>query len=182
MVFGGTGDDTFQWDPGDGNDTVEGEAGNDRMIFNGSAIAEILAFSANGPRLLFTRNVGNVVMDANGIERFDLQALGGADAITVNSLAGTNVTQVNVELAGTLGGATGDAQADVVTVNGTDLPDTFNVAANAGVVEVFGLAAQVRILHPEVASDNLTINGLGGVDIFNIGPGITTLIGLTTNQ
>ena len=32
----GAGNDTFQWDPGDGNDVVEGQAGTDRLLFNGS--------------------------------------------------------------------------------------------------------------------------------------------------
>src|SRR4051812_32908388 len=36
----GAGDDTFQWDPGDASDTVEGQAGTDTMQFNGANIAE----------------------------------------------------------------------------------------------------------------------------------------------
>src|SRR5262249_4224519 len=59
----GAGDDTFQWDPGDGSDTVEGQDGADRMVFNGSAATESFEASANGQRLRFTRNVGNIVMD-----------------------------------------------------------------------------------------------------------------------
>jgi hypothetical protein len=47
---------------------------------------------------------------------------------------------------------------------------------------VSGLAATVRILHPEVANDDVIINGLGGVDDIITGPGVTTLIGVTVNQ
>src|SRR5262249_57825800 len=36
VVFGGAGDDTVSWDPGDGSDVIEGEAGTDRLVFNGS--------------------------------------------------------------------------------------------------------------------------------------------------
>ena len=36
----GAGDDTFVWDPGDGSDIVEGQDGNDTMVFNGAAAAE----------------------------------------------------------------------------------------------------------------------------------------------
>ena len=36
----GAGDDRFQWDPGDGSDTVEGQGGNDQLDFNGSNIGE----------------------------------------------------------------------------------------------------------------------------------------------
>ena len=34
----GAGDDVFQWDPGDGSDTVEGQSGSDTMVFNGANI------------------------------------------------------------------------------------------------------------------------------------------------
>ena len=89
----GAGDDVFQWDPGDGSDTVEGQDGTDTMLFNGSNIAEIFEASANGGRVLFTRNVGNIVMDLNDVEKIDLNALGGADTIVVNNLAGTDVNR-----------------------------------------------------------------------------------------
>ena len=46
----GAGDDVFQWDPGDGSDTVEGEAGPDRMLFNGAGVGETMDVSANGGR------------------------------------------------------------------------------------------------------------------------------------
>ena len=85
----GTGDDTFVWNPGDGSDTVEGQAGTDRMLFNGSNVNEIINLSANGSRARLTRDVGNVVMDMNGVERVDVNALGGADTITVGDLSGT---------------------------------------------------------------------------------------------
>lgn len=174
--FLGPGNDTFQWDPGDGNDTVEGQDGHDVVLFNGSNTNEIYDFSANGSRLRFTRNVGNVVLDANGIEQFDLRALGGADIATVNDLSGTDVSVVNIDLAGTLGGTSGDAQPDTVNVNGTELPDTIHVAANAGAVEVSGLAAFVRIRHSEAANDTLIVNGLGGDDVITVGPGVGALI------
>src|SRR5262249_29962892 len=117
VVFLGAGGDVFQWDPGDGNDTVEGQDGFDAMIFNGNGVSEIFDVSANGQRVRFTRNVGNIVMDLNDVERIDLNALGGADTITVNDLTGTDVLQVNIHLEGTPNG--GDGQADTGIVNGT---------------------------------------------------------------
>lgn len=178
----GAGDDTFIWDPGDGSDTVEGEAGADRMIFNGANASENIDLSANGTRLRFFRDVGSITMDLDGVERVDFNALGGADNVVVNDLSGTDVTQVNVDLAGTLGGDTGDGQPDVVTVNGTAAADTINVAAGAGAVLVSGLQASVRITHSEAASDQLIVNGLGGVDTITSGPGVAALIMLTINQ
>jgi len=181
-IFAGAGDDTVQWDPGDGSDIVEGQAGIDTLLFNGSAGAEIFQVSANGGPVVFTRNLGNILMDLDDVEALDLNMLGGVDALTVNPLNGTDMTSVNVDLASTIGGAAGDAAIDTITLNGTAAADTFNITANAGIVSVAGVGIVVRIEHPEVANDDLIINGLGGVDIFNLGAGVTTLIGVTTNQ
>ena len=181
-VFLGAGNDTFQWDPGDGSDVVEGQAGTDTLLFNGSNGDEIFTASANGGRVLFTRNLGTIVMDLDDIETLDLNALGGIDTLTVNPLTGTDLTTVNVDLASTIGGTAGDAAVDTVIVNGTALVDTFNITANAGIVSVSGPGALVRIEHPEVANDDLIINGLGGTDIFIVGAGVAALIGVTTNQ
>ena len=163
-AFLGEGNDVFQWDPGDGSDTVEGQDGTDTMRFNGSAANEIFAVSANGGRALFTRNVGNIVMDLSDVERIDLNALGGADSVVVNDLSGTDVTQVNVNLAGTLGGTAGDAQADTVTVNGTNGNNIIDVFGAGTSVSVLGLSAQVNVTASEGANDTLVINGLGGDD------------------
>ena len=95
----GAGDDTFVWNPGDDNDTLEGQAGFDTMLFNGANVAENIDISANGGRVLFFRDIANVVMDLNDVEAIDFNALGGADTIVVNDLSGTDVTEVNTDLA-----------------------------------------------------------------------------------
>lgn len=176
----GAGDDTFQWDPGDGSDTLEGQAGNDTLRFNGSAANELLDVSANGSRVRFTRNIGAVVMDCDDIENLGLNALGGTDVVTVNDLGGTDLAGIEADLAGP--GGVGDALVDTVIVNGTPSADTISLVAAAGAVEVSGLAALVRVTHPEPANDELVVNGLGGPDTIIIGPGVTTLIGVTAND
>ena len=160
----GAGDDTFVWDPGDGSDTVEGQGGADTMRFNGANVAEQVDLSANGRRLKFFRVQGNITMDTRGVERVDFNALGGADLVTVNDLSGTDVNDVNVDLAGTLGGATGDGQPDRVVVNATDRDDAIDVSGDARVVKVSGLAPTIKILHSEVANDRLEVNTLAGTD------------------
>ena len=95
----GAGDDTFVWNPGDDNDTIEGQAGFDTMLFNGANVSENVDISANGGRVLFTRDIANVTMDSNDVESIDFNALGGVDNINVNDLSGTDVTEVNVNLA-----------------------------------------------------------------------------------
>ena len=76
MAFLGAGDDVFQWDPGDGSDTVEGQDGTDTMLFNGANISENIDISANGGRVRFTRDVGNITMDLNDVEAHRLQRPG----------------------------------------------------------------------------------------------------------
>ena len=101
VAFLGNGDDTFVWDPGDGSDTIEGQNGTDTMLFNGANVAEQVDLSANGNRLRFFRDIANITMDTDGVERVDFNALGGADVVTVNDLTGTDVDgAVNVDLAG----------------------------------------------------------------------------------
>jgi hypothetical protein len=175
-MFGGAGNDTLVWDPGDANDLVEGQTGNDTMEFNGAGGNEAFEASAVAGRLRFTRNVGNIVMDVGGTETVDLRALGGVDTAVVNDLTGTGVTKVNVDLAGAIGGGAGDAAADTITVNGTNGPDSVAVAANAGVVDVTGLFTAIGISHSEVANDLLAIHGLGGDDDVLIGGGVAALI------
>ena len=159
----GPGDDSFVWDPGDGSDSIEGGLGADTMVFNGAAASETVDLSANGDRLRFSRSPANITMDTHGVEKVDFNALGGADTVTVNDLTGTGVKNVNVDLAGALGGTTGDGQIDRVVVNGTPLNDAINGAGDASGVTVSGLPTQVAISHQE-PTDQLFVQGLGGND------------------
>jgi Ca2+-binding RTX toxin-like protein len=143
---------------------VEGSTGTDTMLFNGSAIAEIFEAAANGGRVRFTRNVGSIVMDLDDMERIDLNALGGADTVVVNTLNGTDVKQVNVNLAGTLGGSAGDGAADVVIANATNGKDAITVSGAGTGLTVTGLPALLKIANSEGANDSLVINALGGND------------------
>jgi Ca2+-binding RTX toxin-like protein len=159
----GAGDDIFVWDPGDGSDTIEGNDGSDTMVFNGAAASETVDLSANGARLRFFRSPANITMDTHGVEQVDFNALGGADTVTVNDLSATDVKNVDVDLAGTLGGVTGDGQADRVTVIGTPVHDAIAAAGDASGITVSGLATQVAIQHQE-SLDQLFILGVGGDD------------------
>jgi len=160
----GAGDDTFVWDPGDGSDKIEGQDGTDTMRFNGANVSEQVDLSANGSRLKLFRTQANITMDTAGVERVDFNALGGADLITINDLSGTDVSNVNVDLAGTLGGATGDGQPDSVVVNATNGDDTIKVNGDATEVTAKGVDPFVAIFHAEAANDRLAINTLAGTD------------------
>ncbi len=177
----GAGDDTFVWSPGDGSDTVEGQDGTDKMVFNGANVAEHIDVSANGPRVRFTRDVANITMDLNGVERVDFNALGGADQVVVNDLTGTDLKQVNIDLAAPAGSGTGDGAADSVVVNGTGNADNIVVSGGAGGVTVAGLSATVKITGAEGALDGLTVNAQGGDDVVNASGLAAGRINLTLN-
>jgi Ca2+-binding RTX toxin-like protein len=106
-------------------------------------------------------------------------ALGGADTITVNDLTGTDVTDVNLDLAGTPG--SGDGQADTVVVNGTDAADSLRISGSGSTVAVAGLSASVHITHAEGANDSLQVNGLGGDDTINASALRAGVMALTEN-
>jgi Ca2+-binding RTX toxin-like protein len=165
MALMGAGNDTFVWNPGDGNDIVEGQAGHDTLQFNGANIAEHIDLSANGSRLHLFRDVANITMDVNAVEQVNVVALGGADTLTVNDLSGTGVTDVNLDLSATAGSGLGDGAADTVIINGTSGADVILVAGDASGVTAFGLAAQVHITGAEAANDRLTVRGLAGDDV-----------------
>jgi Ca2+-binding RTX toxin-like protein len=163
-AFMGGGNDTFVWNPGDGSDTVEGQAGADTLLFNGANIAENITISANGDHALFTRDVAGITMDMNDVETIDFNALGGTDMVTVNDLSHTDVSLVNIDLAGTIGGTAGDGLADTVTINGTNGDDVITLAIDNGALVVTGLAAKVVVEHFDV-NDTIHIAGLGGDDV-----------------
>jgi Ca2+-binding RTX toxin-like protein len=180
-AFMGAGDDTFVWNPGDGSDIVEGQGGNDTLQFNGANIAENIALSANGSRLLLTRDVGAIVMDVHGVEQVNIAAKGGADTITVNDLSGTDVTRVNIDLSSSADGGAGDGQPDTIIVNGTSAADVISVLGDAGGTDVSGLAAGVHIAGAEADKDRLIINALAGDDVVDASALQATGIQLTVD-
>ena len=133
MVLAGAGDDVVNWDPGDGSDSVDGQAGSDRLVFNGATIGEIFEVSAAGDHVVFTRNIATVALDLDGVERIDVGARGGTDSLIVNDVTGTDLAIIVADI-GAVGGG-GDLAADTVVVNGTAADDVFDVVAVAGSVE-----------------------------------------------
>jgi Ca2+-binding RTX toxin-like protein len=109
------------------------------------------------------RDVANITMDTNGVETVQVNALGGADTVTVGDLTGTDVTSVETDLAATGGG--GDGAADQVIVNGTNGADAIVATGADGAVRVSGLPAVVTITGAEPALDTLAINALDGDDV-----------------
>jgi hypothetical protein len=176
VLLGSPDDDTFVWRPGDSNDTLEGQAGSDTLLFNGASVAENIDISANGGRVSFFRNVGNVLVDCNDVEIANFIALGGADNVVINNMAGTDLSQVNVALAGSNGG--GDAAVDNVTLAGTGSADSVSIAGGPGTLAATGSFTGLSITGGEAGADRLTFNaGIGGdtVDASAVGAGAMLL-------
>jgi Ca2+-binding RTX toxin-like protein len=95
-------------------------------------------------------------MDTAGVERVDVNTLGGADEVFRGDLTGTGVNVVNLDL-----GA--DGEVDDVFVDGTDGSDAIDVAGAATGVSVTGLSPRVTIQHQE-ADDQLAVAGRAGND------------------
>jgi hypothetical protein len=176
LALMGAGDDTFISRPKYSNDTVEGQAGTDTLLFNGNNHAENIAITGNGGRVRLSQDRVGATMDLNDLERIDLRAFGGADTIAVNDLTGTDVTEVNTDLAGE--GGSGDGAADHVIVDGTAGDDSISAVGSTSAVTVQGLAATVGISNPESASDRLDVNTLAGDDAFAAAGGAQSLIQL----
>lgn len=72
----------------------------DPCNWNGSKVGENIALTANGSNVQLRRDVGAVTTDLTSLQTLDLTAPGGADTITVNDLAGTGTSKVNLDLSG----------------------------------------------------------------------------------
>ena len=162
LLLGG-GDDIARWDPGDGSDTVEGDAGHDVLLFLGSSADERIDVTAAGKRVRFTRDVGAIVMDLAGVEKTDTLAQGGADTIAVGDLTGTGLALVETNLSGLPGLPAGDGVTDRVLVTGTPRSDALALTGAAGTFELAGLPATVRATRSE-AGDRLELLGGDGAD------------------
>ncbi len=153
----GTGDDRFVWDPGDGDDTIEGQSGADAMTFNGSTGAEVFDVAANGPRVRFTRDLGNIVMDLDDVERIDTAALAGADRFVASDVRATDLTALGIAL-----GA--DGAEDIVVASGSDGDDIATVTGDDGSATVTGLSLRLDVTGAEAPADRLSLPLLAGDD------------------
>ncbi len=161
-VLMGAGTDTFIWDPGDGSDVVDGGTGTDVLLFNGSNATENMVIGADGDHAFINRDIGNIHMDLDNVERLEVSVLGGADHVTVNDLSGTDVKTVAVGFAASFSGGD-DGAVDTLTVNATTGNDVIRLESVGGVSHITGLHAEVQ-LFSATAQDRLEVNGLGGND------------------
>jgi Ca2+-binding RTX toxin-like protein len=180
IAFLGDGDDTFSWQPGDGNDVVEGQGGSDRMRFEGSNASEAITIGANGQRLRFLRNVGSVTIDADELEQVEYHAVGGADTVEVQSLAGTDVDQVVLRFAALLDGSVGDGTSDSVTIVGDNGADSLGADAQGGTITATHGLTNITLDAMEPAMDSLSLLGGDGNDSLVVGLGLADQVATLT--
>ncbi len=148
--LGGDGDDTMIWNPGDGSEPVDGEAGVDTFVFNGGAGVDTMTYTATGQRVTFFRNPGAITMD-----------VGTTESLVVNGLAGNDVVT----------GGTGLNGLITTTINGGNDDDT--LTGGDGVDIINGEAGN-DTLNGGAGNDLLT--GGPGVDPHNGGAGDDVMI------
>ncbi len=165
IVLLGGGSDTASWDPGDGSDTIEGQTGKDTLQFNGANISEHIDVSANGTRVRLTRDIANITMDLNDVENLNVNALGGADNVTVHDLTGTAARAVGVDLTSF---GIGDGQPDQVTVEGTAGADAIEASGTGPAATLKGLAVVASVTGAEPALDEMIVDPLAGDDTVEV--------------
>ncbi len=158
-AFLGAGDDRFIWDPGDGSDTVEGQEGMDSMTFNGSGASETFTVFGSGPRVRFTRDVGNIAMDLDDVERIDSAGVGGGDTLNTADVSGTDLTALRFAM------GTDGAGDEVFVDSASNGADAITVTGAVGSANLTGLPDGLMLaLTGAQVDDRLTVNGRGGDD------------------
>jgi RTX calcium-binding nonapeptide repeat (4 copies) len=122
---GGTGDDTFLWGVTDGDDTVTDEDGADRVLVDGSDVAEqfvIDRFPApHNDEVRVSRVAQGRVVEASAlglqdVERLDLDTVGGNDSIAASpDVGGLIALDIDAGADGSISESIGDD--DVVTAS-----------------------------------------------------------------
>src|SRR5262245_44109187 len=136
----GAGNDRFFWKAGDGDDRLRGQDGFDTLVFEQTANSDpFVGIARDAARVRvfesFAGILGNV-LDLDDVERINVRTLAGADGVFISNLAGTDVKQVIVDLAGVPGGSGGDGAIDGVVRDGGGGNDVINLALAGGAVSI----------------------------------------------
>jgi len=178
-IDAGPGDDIVTWEPGNASDYIWGDVRFDTLLFTGGNVDEQVAIASASSLVRITRNVGNVAMHLEDVERVELSMNGGTDTVTVDDLAVSDVTEVAVDLAIADGG---DGKSDTVIVNGSAGDDVVSLAAVGSGVDVSRAGtATVRVVGTEPLLDVLVVNGLAGDDVIDVTADVEALIQVVSN-
>ena len=167
-IDGGGSNDLFLWNHGDGSDNFDGSADFDTLRVTGAALGESILLGSIGGQTKLIHGPDGATLTLQAVERVQLAALGGADLVFVQNLAGTGIAEVAIDLAATVGGKTADTKVDAVAFSGTTGGDTIVLSMLGSKISVSGLAVTASVDRVGKA-DILTIIGGDGHDLISAG-------------
>ena len=189
-VIGGPGDDTvslgdgsdqFTWNPGDGNDhQVDGNAGTDTLIFNGSDRAasdpfetEDLSFASDGSRTTIKRAVTRQLplpsetdlMSLSGFELVKSELAGGPNSVSFDaSMPRSDIGVIRVDLGPPIDPTQNRGHDNAARFTGTEGADRIRIGGSAAAgATVTGLGPTVVLTRAQT----LEVAGRGGDDVID---------------
>jgi len=139
-----------------------GETGFDTLRFTGLAGAEETTIISVVPKQFAIQRSDGAVTNGLDVERIELNALGGADAIKIGDLSQAGIAEVAIDLAATLGGKTADTKIDKVSIEGTVNGESIFLGLVAGKIVETGLPHEVAIDHAGKTDVIIVHGGFGG--------------------
>lgn len=178
VAFLAGGLDTYNWVAGDGGDIVEGGLGTDFLRMDGTSAGESYSIAPIGGRTRAALNTE--VLDLGDVERLDIFPASGSDQMHVADMSGTDVTNVDFQLALARNKTTHDGSPDSVFVDGTNGNDAISVTAGGPTVRTAGLAAATTVWYSEKTQDSLHLDTRLGNDLVSVDPLIHQLLLFTS--
>lgn len=121
--------DTFLWNPGGGNDTVDGGGGADTLAFNGSNANETITIVPAGDGFELSRDIASIHMVVQRVEDLQVSLLGGTDVVRTAPLVATAQTLVD----GDDGVTTDRVEIDAGGLCVTRVGDVFTIDARQSI-------------------------------------------------
>jgi Ca2+-binding RTX toxin-like protein len=202
---GGAGNDTLIWNNGDNSDIMNGDDGDDTVVVNGAPAGDIITIAPNGSRVAlsrtnlipFTLDISAETLEVNSGDGDDVvtgsAGLKGLIKLTLNGGPGNDQltggdgddTLIGGDGNDTMDGGEGN---DKAVVNGTEGPDTINIASHGNahyVVKVndftLDIGAEALEVNGGDGDDTVIVNGASAGDIFEIAPNGTHVAISRTN-
>ena len=180
--LGGNGNDEMIWNPGDGNDDMDGEGGGgDDAVFNGGDNSEAFSITPNAGRVNFDRITGPINLDVGPTtDRLVLNGNGGNDSLTSDQAVTTPML-----LNGGVGNEQFTAGGGNDQLNGNDGNDVLNgangidriVGDRGGDTMLGGIGDDTTVwnngdgsdvMEGQDGLDKVEVNGAGTGDAFTI--------------
>ena len=136
-----------------------GDGSPDSVILYGTPGNDVLTLSGlpTGVSAVGYAASVNVLFTEPASDTLTVRPLGGADTSTINSMTGTFVPQITLDLGS-------DGATDSVSVLANANPNSIAVTDTAAGTEVTGLTPKIVVSNADSVGDSLQISSLGGAD------------------